>query len=164
MILLYLYYSYTEAPLMRGIVSVCSPAVLGTACFRQSGDGVLKRQSAVRALSQEDPELFGAPMTKAREKFRQNTSGEVKIRSDRVFFKALGKTTTTTQPLRCFLSPSPLCCREHLVYRYLNTHIIDAFASTHVPTPLKCYRTDSLGRGGLLLSNDSLFLAAMWSI
>lgn len=127
MISLYLYYSYTEAPLMRGIVSVSSPALLGTACFRQS-DGVLKRQSAVRALSQEDPELFGVPMTKARERFRQNTSGEVKIRSDGVFFKALGK-TTTTRPLRCFLSPSPSCCRQlclqifkHAHYRCLCVH------------------------------------------
>lgn len=106
MILLYLCYSYTDAPLMRGIVSVCSPALLGTACFRQS-DGVLKRQSALRALSPQDPELVRVPVTKAREKFRQNTSGEVKIRSDRVFFRALGKTTTTKRPLRCFLSPSP---------------------------------------------------------
>lgn len=114
MILLYLYYSFCEAPLMRGIVSVCSPAVLGTACFRQS-DNVLKRQSAARALS-----LFGVAMTKARERFRQNTSGEVKIRSDRVFFKAPGKTTTTTRPLRCFLSPCP-SCRRHLAESTLFT-------------------------------------------
>lgn len=112
MILLYLCYSYTDASLMGGIVSVCSPALLATACFRQS-DGVLKRQSAVRAPSQEDPESFRVPMTKAREKFRQNTSGEVKITSDLVFFQAVGKTTTTaTRPLRCFLSPSPSCCRH----------------------------------------------------
>lgn len=136
MILLYLCYSYTDASLMRGIVSVCSPALLGTACFRQT-DGVLKRQRAVRALSQEDPETFRVPMTKAREKFRQNTSGEVKIRADRVFFRALGK--TTTRPLRCFLSPSP--GRQHFVYRFLNTHIIGIFASTHATTPLRCYRT-----------------------